>query len=169
MHDLDAFLRECCQTLDSLGIPYAKEHKIIIDPRLKRCWGSCRKRADGSYVIKISSVLLDDAVRADSLKDTLYHELLHTAPDAMSHGEAWRNLAQQVSRATGLTIKRSTPASEKGIVPDYAKDPSVKFLCVCEGCGAQIVRYRDCSFVRRHSRYRCGTCGGKFKVLLGRF
>lgn len=169
MHDLKPILEECCRTLDCLNIQYAKNHDIVIDPRLKRCWGSCRKNKDGSFLIKISPVLLDERIPLDSLKDTVYHELLHTVPHAMSHGKAWLHLAQKVSHATGLNIKRSTPASEKGVIQDYANDPSVKFLCTCQGCGAEVVRYRKCEFARRPEKYRCGRCGGKFKVTINRF
>lgn len=168
MHNFDSVFKECYRTLDALEIPYAKSHKIIVDSRLKRCWGSCRKNKDGSYIIKLSSALLAEDVPADALKDTLYHELLHTAPHAMSHQKTWQRLAQKVNQATGLHIKRSTPAAEKGITPDYENDPSVKLLCVCEGCGAQVVRYRDCAFSRRVGNYRCGRCGGIFQVIFRR-
>ena len=169
MHNIDAVLQECYQTLDSLNINYAQEHKIIINSRLKRRWGSCTKKKDGSYVIKISSVLLDESVPLDSLKDTVYHELLHTAPNGMSHKKTWLQLAQKVNQATGLNIKPRTPASEKGIVTDYANDSSVKFLCVCENCGAEIVRYQKCKLVHSLHRYRCAKCKGKFKVVINRF
>ena len=168
MHDLQAVFDQCCQRLDQLQIPYAKNCKLLTDSRLKRSWGSCRKHPDGGYTIKISPVLLEDSVPIDSLKDTLFHELLHTVPGAMSHGKTWLQLAKQVNLATGLDIKRSTTASDKGIMQDFANDPSVKFLCICESCGAQIVRYRKCDFMRRTNRYRCGTCGGKFKVIIRR-
>lgn len=169
MHNLDPIIKECCRTLDALGIPYAKNHSILIDSRLKRCWGSCRKNQDGSYTIKLSPSLLDKKIPVDSLKDTLYHELLHTAPNAMSHRKTWLQLAQKVNQATGLHIKRSTPAAEKGITADYANDPSVKFLCVCKGCGAQVVRYRNCAFASHPEKYRCGRCGGAFRVIFRRF
>lgn len=168
MHDLNTALEECRKTLDSLGIRYAQNSEIIIDSRLKRCWGSCRKRKDGGYVIKISALLMEEDVPLDSLKDTLYHELLHTAPGAMSHRKTWLQLAQRVSRATGLNIKPSTSASDKGVFRDYLHDPSVKFLCECEGCGVQIVRYRNCPLARRPDRYHCGSCGGKFKVIINK-
>lgn len=167
MHDLEPILKECCQTLDALCIPYVKSAEIAIDSRLKRCWGSCRKRKDGSYVIKLSPILLEDSTPLDSLKDTLYHELLHTAPRAMSHKKTWLQLAQKVNRSTGLNIKPSSSAAEKGILRDYANDPSVKFLCRCEGCGAEIVRYRNCELVRRTDKFRC-SCGGKFKAIFSR-
>lgn len=169
MHDINAILLECCQTLDALNIPYAHNYEILIDTRLKRCWGVCRKKEDGSYTIKISSVLLDDHIPSDSLKDTVYHELLHTVPRAMSHKKTWLQLAQKVNQATGLSIRPSTPASEKGITVDYVNDPSVKFLCVCENCGAEIVRYRKCKFTQKLNRYRCGSCGGRFKVIKSAF
>lgn len=168
MHSLESTLQECYQTLDSLGIPYAANCKVISDPKLRRCWGSCRKQKDGSYTIKISSVLLEETVPLESLQDTLYHELLHTVPNAMNHRHTWLALAKKVSLATGLHIRPSAPASEKGVAQDFTKDPSVKFLCVCQGCGAEIVRYRKCDFARRPDKYRC-SCGGKFKVIFSRF
>lgn len=168
MHDLESILEQCYRNLDALGIPYAKNHRIITDSRLKRCWGSCRKIKDGSFLIKVSPVLLDAHIPSDSLKDTLYHELLHTVPHAMSHGKTWLQLAQKVNGATGLNIKPSTPASEKGVVVNYADDPSVKFLCICEGCGAEVIRYRNCAFARHPEKYRCGRCGSKFKVVFRR-
>ena len=168
MHDLQTYFDECCQTLDLLRIPYAKNCRLLTDARLKRSWGNCRMHPDGTFTIKISPVLLEDSVPPDSLKDTLYHELLHTVPGAMSHGSTWLSLAQRVNQATGLRIKRSTPASEKGVNQDYVHDLSVKFLCVCENCGAQIVRYRQCDLMRRTNRYRCAACGGKFKVIIKR-
>lgn len=169
MNHFDSIVEECCQTLDSLDIPYAKNHKILISNNLKRCWGSCQRNADGSYTIRISSALLDENVPLSSLKATVYHELLHTVPGGMNHKKVWLQLAQKVSQTTGLTIKRSAPASEIGILRDYKNDPSVKFLCACENCGVEIIRYRKCDFIRRLDRYRCGTCGGKFKVVINRF
>lgn len=168
MHDLESILDECYRMLDSLDIQYVRNHTIVIDSRLKRCWGSCRKNKDGSFLIKISPVLMDEHTPSDSLKDTLYHELLHTVPNAMSHGKTWLHLAQKVNGATGLNIKRSTPASEKGILRNPADDPSVKFMGICEGCGAEVIRYRNCAFVRYPEKYRCGRCGGKFKVVFRR-
>lgn len=169
MHNIDTVLQECYQILDSLNIKYAPKHEVIIDSKLKRCWGSCMKKKDGSYVIRISSVLMDDTIPLNSLKTTVYHELLHTVPHGMSHKKTWLQFARKVNQATGLNIKPRFPASEKGIVPDYVNDPSVKFLCVCENCGAEIVRYRKCAFVQRVDRYHCANCKGKFKVVINRF
>lgn len=169
MHHLDSILEECRQTLDDLNIKYAARITATVSPRLKRCWGSCRRNPDGSYTIRLSTMLLGEGVPADSLRDTLYHELLHTVPGAMNHGKTWLQLAQKVNRATGLNIKPTAPASEKGVVRDPVNDPSVKFLCICEGCGAQIVRYRMCDFARRTDKYRCGSCGGAFRVIVNRF
>lgn len=169
MHNIEEVLQECCQTLDALNIKYAKNHTVRISTQAKRYWGSCQKKSDGSYIIRISSVLLDENVPLDSLKDTIYHELLHTAPYAMSHGKVWLELAQKVNWATGLNIRRVAPAPEKGVIRDYANDPSVKFVCACKKCGAKIIRYRKCSFVQRTDRYRCANCGGTFQVIVNKF
>lgn len=169
MRDLDHVFQACCRTLDSLKIKYSPDFSVVIDTRAKRRWGSCQKKKDGSYVIKISSALLNEDVPLDSLKTTVYHELLHTVPRAMGHGKTWLQLARKVNEATGLNIKPSTPASEKGVQQDYAHDPSVKLLCVCQGCGAEVVRYRKCDFAKQLHRYRCGRCGGQFRVIFSRF
>lgn len=116
----------------------------------------------------ISSRLLQEDVPLDSLRTTVFHELLHSAPGTSGHKGKWKQYAEALNRITGLNIKRTTSAEEKGISIDEEHNMAVKFMCECQTCGLQMIRYRDCKFARTSHRYRCGHCGGKFKQIINR-
>lgn len=168
MHDLEQVVADCKRTMDAHRIPYGAIVHVQVSSRMRRTWGSCRKGRDGVSTITISNRLLQDDVPLDSLKTTVFHELLHSAPGTSGHTGKWKQYAESLSRVTGLNIKRTVSAEEKGIAIDEGQDMAIKFLCECEKCGLQIVRYRDCKFARNYRRYRCGRCGGKFKKIINR-
>ena len=168
MHDLNQVVADCKRTMDAHKIPYGSMVHVQVSSRMRRTWGTCRKSRDGSATIKISSRLLQDDVPLDSLRTTVFHELLHSAPGTVGHKGKWKHLANELSRITGLNIKRTTSAEEKGISMDQEQNPAIRFMCECQNCGLQVVRYRDCKFARNIHRYRCGRCGGKFKQIINR-
>ena len=168
MHNLNQVVADCKQTMDTCQIPYGTTVNVQVSSRMRRTWGSCRKGRDGISTITISNRLLQEDVPLDSLRTTVFHELLHSAPDASGHKGAWKQYAEALSRITGLNIKRTTSAEEKGISMDENQNPEIKFMCECRKCGLQIVRYRDCKFAHNSHRYRCGRCGGKFKQIINR-
>ena len=168
MHNLNQVVADCKQTMDTYQIPYGAMLNVQVSSRMRRTWGSCRKGRDGISTITISNRLLHEDVPLDSLRTTVFHELLHSAPDTSGHKGAWKQYAEALSRITGLNIKRTTSAEEKGISMDENQNPEIKFMCECRKCGLQIVRYRDCKFAHNSHRYRCGRCGGKFKQIINR-
>lgn len=168
MHNLNQVVADCKQTMDTYQIPYGAMLNVQVSSRMRRTWGSCRRGRDGISTITISNRLLQEDVPLDSLRTTVFHELLHSAPDTSGHKGAWKQYAEALSRITGLNIKRTTSAEEKGISMDEDQKPEIKFMCECRNCGLQIVRYRDCKFAHNSHRYRCGRCGGKFKQIINR-
>ena len=168
MHDLNQVVADCKRTMDEHQIPYGASIHVQVSSRMRRTWGSCRKGRDGVSTITISSRLLQEDVPLDSLRTTVFHEFLHSAPGTSGHKGLWKQYAEELSRITGLNIKRTTTAAEKGISVVNGQDPSIKFMCECRKCGLQIVRYRDCKFAHNSHRYRCGRCGGKFKQIINR-
>jgi len=147
------------QVLTAMGIPLGQIREIVPDSRSRRRWGVCRQNPDGSYRIGISVRLLSDEVPLRSLQETLYHELLHTAPDCMKHTGNWKRYAEQVNRELGLCIRRTESAEEAGV----PEDPRIRYKYVCIRCGGEVVRYRACSFTRHPEHYRCRRCGGSFR------
>ena len=158
MHDLQAAGRYCIIRLEELGIRCGSV-VFALDTRARRRWGSCRRLPDGSYRIGISPKLLE--APAESLYNTLYHELLHAATGCTGHTGRWKVLAERVGPVLGTDIKRTATWAEKGL--EEQSDTAVRYRFVCIGCGAQVVRYRACLFTKRYKHYRCGRCGGSFR------
>lgn len=163
MHDLQKTAKECMETLAGLGISCGPIRCVEVDRRARRTWGTCRRYPDGSFRIGISPKLLADEVPVESLKETLYHELLHAATDAAGHTGRWKELAGQVNRALGTHIRRTASWAERGL--DIREDATVRYRFVCTGCGQEVVRFRACPFTRHYKRYRCARCGSSFKPL----
>lgn len=161
MHDLQAMFERCRQELAALGIACGSVRQVVADGRTKRAWGTCRRYPDGSFRISINPKLLDDATPSDSLRQTLLHELLHTAAPGAGHTGRWKALAEQVNAALGTQIHRTASWAEQGM--DEAKDATIRYRYGCVGCGREVVRFRACSFTKHPNRYRCGHCGGKFQ------
>jgi len=160
-HDLNAVAQDCLQTLRQLNIPTGMIREFYADSRSRRRWGVCKKEPDGSFRIGISVRLLENGAPLQSLRETIFHELLHTAPGCMNHAGRWKQYAALLNKTMGLSIRTSTGAEALGVKPD----PRIRYRFRCQGCGAEQIRYRACDFTRHPERYRCGRCGGHFRAI----
>jgi predicted SprT family Zn-dependent metalloprotease len=82
---------------------------------------------------------------------TVRHELVHVhrlneAGDA-THGAAFRRLADRLD-APFSCARFAEPA----------------YWVVCRDCDARLARYRRSKLVTEPDSYRCGDCGGRFRV-----
>ena len=160
MRDLQKIARECMTELDNLGIEYGNIKSFEINTRAKKRWGQCKAVTDG-YTINISIRLLDEDTPLKSLKETVFHEILHTCKGCFNHGEMWKRYALKINKAYGYNIKRCTSASEKG-VERITEAKQIKHKFVCENCGQVINRLKESKFTKYYTRYKCSACGGKF-------
>ncbi len=82
---------------------------------------------------------------------TVRHELIHVhllnEDGDASHGAHFRELAERLH--THVHCDRFVP-------PEW--------WVVCTGCGARLARYRESKLVTDPAQYRCGDCGGPFRV-----
>ena len=154
MRDLYSYAERCKQTLDRLGVPYAKYATFQVNKTARR-WGSCACYY-GEYTIEVASTLLYEANAETGLLSTLYHELLHAVPGCMNHGPEWKRWAALVSKETGITIKRTDSMEECGVVEDHMPQP--KYAVTCPDCGHVWVRYRMCKLIAHPEKFRCGNC-----------
>ena len=161
MHDLQELYLCCRKELAALGISCGSVSRVVADGRTVRAWGTCRRERDGSFRITINPKLLGDEVPVSSLRETLLHELLHTAAPGAGHSGRWRDLAEQVNSALGTNIRRTATWADQGL--DMQKDSAIRYRYECAGCGSLLVRFRACAFTKHPERYRCGVCGGKFQ------
>ena len=103
----------------------------------------------------------------DIIKNTIMHELIHCLPECNNHGKVFKQYEKYINEKLGYSI--STLGNKK---QDYEKSNLVydknvdserdKYKVVCESCNYTFYRKRMMkSFTRK---YRCGKCGGKFKI-----
>jgi predicted SprT family Zn-dependent metalloprotease len=82
---------------------------------------------------------------------TIRHELVHVhllrEADDPSHGERFRQLADRLD--THVNCERFTP-------PEW--------WVRCTECETALPRYRRSKLVEQPDQYRCGDCGGRFRV-----
>lgn len=79
----------------------------INNKALKRL-GRCEAKSGNRYVIQINE--FHNKLSPDtSVMNTLVHELLHSLPNCMNHGEMWKRYANMYNRAYGTTISRLSP------------------------------------------------------------
>ena len=164
MKDLYELGWKCQDMLQDMGIELGEVSSYIVNTRANSRWGLCHKRPDGTFDIQISDRLLVDSVKDDGAINTIIHELLHTVKGCMNHGEKWKKLAQKVYWRYGIEIKRTDSAADKGVDP-IKKKVNYKHCVQCEKCGRKIMRQRETYFTRNPENYRCGACGGTFKII----
>lgn len=94
--------------------------------------GLCRKTSSG-YEIEISKFILSDK---EILKNTVYHELLHTVKSCMNHGKKWQELASQVNRHYNIDISRTGIASHEMKQEQLNR---MRYKATCQGCGRKYL------------------------------
>lgn len=163
MRDLIDFTIQCMNELDRIGIPYGNVIDVTINTRAKKRWGQCRK-VPGGFTININVVLLDEKNDVDGLRNTIFHELLHTCPDCWNHGTQWKAYAAMIRRELGYNIQRTSSAEEKGVIKEPEIERTPKYQIVCNGCGHIWERYKMSKTIKQISFCRCGSCNGRLSV-----
>ncbi len=162
MKDHMKLFDECKSELRAIGIAYGRVSRVLVNSRLRSTYGTCRRLANGEFEIAISARLLADSISEQAIKDTMMHELLHTAAPGDHHGKRWRTLAETVNRRLpGYHIRRQTPLSEKGLTPPPPAVP--RYLIQCTACGQTYPRQKASELVRYPQKYRCGKCGARLR------
>lgn len=134
-------------------------------------WGQIRSLGGRCFELKVSDVFNEIPNEEKAKKrflGMLVHELLHTIPGCMNHGNKWKTVAERVNRLyPRLSVKRTTDMFEYGIV---RKRSDMKYKITCHECGNEFFRRRKT--IHTDENYlntfcRCGMCNarGKFEVI----
>ena len=160
MNDFDALLVKVKREAKKIGIPISDniDSRIAVNTRAKTRYGRCTKKGN-SFVIELSSILID--APEISCRQTIAHELIHTCPGCMDHGDRFRYYASKMNNAYGYNISRTNSAEEMG-VPDRRKTDA-KFIITCRKCGSSFTRTKRSALIESPSKYRC-KCGGELYV-----
>lgn len=162
MKNLDKLYKEALADVRLAGIVPGNIVCVRPNSRSKRYWGWCKRR-NGVYIIEISTKLLEDSVPDVSTKNTIVHEILHSAKDGMGHKGAWKQYADIINaKYPHYHISRTNSAESLGVRPDAPEDH--RYNVICQSCG-HIYNYdRWCKVLQNPSHYHCGSCGGTLKT-----
>ena len=159
--------KECVEELNSININVEKNRFIDlkINTRSKKRYGCCKKVSKDRFQIEVSEWVMD--LNEDIIKNTIMHELIHCMPRCNNHGEIFKKYARVVNEKLGYNISRVGNKKndyEKSNKEYTEKQVNYKYKVICDGCNQTFFRQRmKRSFTRK---FKCGKCGGKFKIIL---
>ena len=164
--ELNKLYKECIDELNSININVEKNRiiELKINTRSKKRYGCCKKISKDRYQIEASEWVMD--LNKDIIKNTIMHELIHCMPRCNNHGEYFKKYAELINDNLGYNVTR-TGNKENDFIKsnlEYLEKPIIyKYKIICENCNQNFLRQR---VVRNFTRkYRCGKCGGKFKII----
>lgn len=168
MKDLQKYAKECINDMKALGIEVPKIQSFTVNTRAKSRFGQCQ-RLSGLFYININSDLLTDECPVEALKETLYHEIIHTLPKCFNHGAEFKRYAKMVNNAYGVNVSRCSTNEEKYGV-EYAKKIEARAIAnriekryqlYCPNC-CKIVAdkrgQRAPKWYAHSERFSCGHC-----------
>lgn len=163
MNDFDHLLKVVTSEARKAGVPVSAQidPHIVINTRAKKRLGQCRKEKNG-FVIELSARLLDAPEK--SCRQTIAHELIHTCPGCMNHGDRFRKYAYIMNTCWGYDISRTADPGKLGIKSAEEQNRQAKYVIVCQSCGARVYRMKKTAVTEHPERYRC-RCGGRLSIV----
>lgn len=156
----------CIGEMRAIGIePSRQIFAIRENRRAKKRLGCCKvvkERGRTGFVIEVSSIM--ERCSDEVLKDVIFHELLHTCPGCLNHGQKWKSLADRINRACGSHIRVRADSSQIPGLPREEEEPYYKYEIECAACGVRFYRMRRSRVVDHPEYYRCSRCGGRLRV-----
>ncbi len=166
--DLEKLVNEVKKDMDEVGVPYNPNIPVSITSRYPKSLGKCYykfindKRVASE--IKISKQLYDFR-DIKLLKNTICHELIHSADDCVysNHGGYWLYYSKLMNKYKGYNISRLTDLPEE-MLNQY------KYIIICKECGAKgyYSRYsQSIKLIEANSKdIYCKYCGNhRFKII----
>lgn len=154
-----------CKTredLISLGIPVsdniAPEIRIS---KAQRKWGSCKlskKPGDYRFYISISENCFKEPDYLNFIKNTMAHELIHTAEGCFNHGKRFKAYGKTAEK---LGYKITTSSESSIVKSEDEKFNEAKHVLKCTQCGQMYYRLRFPKAKGYINKIRCGRCKGK--------
>lgn len=165
---LDQIIKEVKRDMNALNIPFDDTVPIKINTRLSRALGRCCYRSGKAYVIELSTVIINSDVQ--ELKNTIAHELLHSATIGDHHGGMWKYYADKMTRGSKYTITRLHDTEKLNYDAMMSK---YKYKTVCSGCGSEGRYTKKTNFINHLIRnngngkpWYCSRChGSQWKLI----
>lgn len=146
-NDIRNEVLECCDIIEkTLGITVNNRYVVKISTRMTKTLGTCRRNNSHYYTITLSKKHIEHS-SAQSVHDTIMHEVLHSLPDCMNHGPVWKSYANKICmKMPNYTIAR---LSSDETYSRYLKETTkYKYKIICKGCGATWKKQRMSDLIR---------------------
>lgn len=102
---------EAKKNIKSLGYEIGPIVEFRMSSRYRRAWAKCyRNNHEDTFRIGISDRLLN--ANPESVKDTIYHEVIHTIPYCFNHGPCFKSVVKKCNDKFGRHISVQTTAQE---------------------------------------------------------
>ena len=185
---LNILYNECVDELKTIGIDLDNKEIGKIDVKLSKRntkrYGCCKQEEpdkSSMYIekqrnhrtkkyskflihhIEISKWLMN--LNDEIIKNTIMHEIIHCFPYCNNHGKYFKEYANFINKNLGYNITRLGNKEEdyKKSNLEYINKENYKYKIECQKCG-QII-YRQRLNKNLITKYRCGKCNGKLKLL----
>jgi len=156
---------ECKNELESIGLQLPTIN-YVLNTRAKKRMGQCRSKIKNVYYeIELSKNYMDIYAKQNNfseIKNTIIHEMLHTLPNCMNHGNQWQSYANTVNRKLGYKISRLAS------VDNEVKQEMVqkaKYHVICNECGQIYYHNRKTKYFDVLDRCSCHKCKGSLKLI----
>lgn len=177
--DADIFreIKDIIQTLKDLKIADITNQYYLVEfnnQKNSRVHGMCTYigTLDGipRYKITINRAYLQNS-DPQSVHNTIAHEVLHSIPGCMNHGEKWNYYARQFMTALPqFNISRCSNNEEFNNYLKRAMETQAKYTIICKKCGARFYKARKSQWMeyimeggKCYAHHR--NCGGDFEVI----
>lgn len=124
-------------------------------------WGRVRVDSNGRFSLTISKVfeeIPESFKPMIKLIGTSIHELIHTVPGCLNHGEKFKHIASCVNnRYPEYDVRRIHSLSSFGI---NINNMGYKYVVECPNCGNKVYYKKRPYFVEFLEDCTCGRCGG---------
>ena len=107
MYDM---LIEARTNLESLGYNVGDLIDFDISNRYRRAWAKCYKKGYRQFTIILSGQLFKAI--SSSVRDTIYHEVIHTCEGCFNHGPNFKYAANECNMKFGTNIRVSATIDE---------------------------------------------------------
>ena len=151
------------EILTDLGIKGVKDnvYTIKINNRMYRVLGRCSKlnNVEKRYTIELSSKFVTNA-SDQSVRNTIMHEVIHSAPNCMNHGKTWQSICNLV-----MHKHKEFNLSRIAHYDEYSKAlaKTAPYEVICANCltSSKFMRKTKTIDYCLRGRAKCGKCGSK--------
>lgn len=148
-------LKECLKN------NYIEPHiyNIEFKQKSKSYWAKIGKNSKkhSGYFLRIGglfNLIPDEKIAKIRLQSTIIHELIHTIPGCMNHGEKFHYICNLVNKIyPQYKLQTSTGAEDFGIQLEERKP---KYVVKCNNCGKEYLYFKKPKYDL--TKYSCTSC-----------